>query len=88
MRIVCIGREASDYGRSIGEWIREFERRTGSAIENVDPDSSEGESLCRTYDVVEYPTIMALGDEDGSLKAMWRGRMLPTFDEVAYWLNA
>lgn len=87
MRIICIGREASDYGRMVDDWVREFERRTGAEIENIDPDSSEGERLCRIYDVVEYPTIMALG-EDGSLGAMWRGKTLPTFDEVTYWLNA
>lgn len=84
MRVVCVWRDQSDYGRSVEEWITEFERRTGKEIETIDPDSTEGESFCRAYDVVEYPTILALGD-DGAVLAAWQGKMLPLFDEVAYW---
>lgn len=85
MRVVCIWRRDSDYGRTVEEWLTEFERRTGAEIESLDPDSREGESLCRAYDVVEYPTILALND-DGSVLSLWRGQMLPTFDEVNYWV--
>lgn len=84
MRVVCVWRDRSDYGRTVEEWLREFERRTGREVENVDPDTREGVSFCRAYDVVEYPTLLALGD-DGAVLASWRGKMLPTFDEVAYW---
>lgn len=79
-------RERSDYGRTVEEWITMFERQTGKEIESLDPDSKEGESFCRAYDVVEYPTILALGD-DGSVLATWRGTMLPLFDEVSYWVR-
>lgn len=85
MRVVCVWRERSDYGRTVEEWLTEFERRTGKEIESLDPDAKEGESFCRAYDVVEYPTILALND-DGSVLAEWRGTMLPLFDEVSYWL--
>lgn len=84
MRIVCIWRRESDYGRATEEWIREFERQTGREIENYDPDTMEGEALCRTYDVVEYPTVMVLGSE-GAVMGTWRGKNLPLFDEVSYW---
>lgn len=84
MRTVCVWREDEDYSRAVSEWIREFEHRTGREIENINPDTREGESLCGTYDVVEYPTILVLG-EDGSVVASWRGRTLPLFDEVSYW---
>lgn len=84
MRIVCIWRDNEDYSRMVSEWIHEFEHRTGREIENISPDSREGESLCNAYDVVEYPTILALGN-DGSVKASWRGKTLPLIDEVAYW---
>ena len=40
--------------------------------------------FCRTYDIVEYPTILALNN-DGSVLASWRGKQLPLFDVVAYW---
>lgn len=86
MRVVCIWRRESDYGRMVEEWIREFERRTGREMESLDPDTHEGESLCRAYDVVEYPTILALGD-DGRVLGAWRGEDLPMFNEVSYWLQ-
>lgn len=85
MRLVCVWREGQDYSRTVEEWIREFERRTGVEMESLDPDTRDGEGFCRAYDVVEYPTILALGD-NGAALAVWRGQMLPTFDEVTYWL--
>lgn len=87
MRVVCIWRRESDYGRMVEEWIREFERRTGEEMESIDPDTRDGESLCRAYDVVEYPTILAIG-EDGRMLDSWRGKNLPRFDEVSYWAHS
>lgn len=84
MRVVCVFREGEDYTRTVEEWLREFERRTGDEIEVVSPDGREGTEFCRVYDIVEYPTILALND-DGSVLSMWRGKQLPLFDEVAYW---
>lgn len=86
MRVVCVWRDQSDYGRAVEEWMTEFERRSGKEIESLDPDTKDGESFCRAYDVVEYPTILALGD-DGAVLASWRGTMLPLFDEVSYWVR-
>lgn len=84
MRIVCVWRDNTDYARTVEEWIREFEHRTGREIESLDPDTIEGEALCRAYDIVEYPTMLAL-DNRGATLEVWRGRQLPTFDEVNYW---
>ena len=80
-----MGREESDYARSVIEWMRELEHRTGRTIESYEPDSPEGESLCRSYDIVEYPTIIALND-DGKMLQEWRGTMLPKIDDVNYYL--
>lgn len=84
MRVVCVWREGEDYSRMMEEWITEFEWRTGKEIETISPDGREGDSFCRAYDIVEYPTILALNN-DGSVLEAWRGRELPTFDTVAYW---
>ncbi len=86
MRVVCIWREGQDYSRMVEEWLTEFGRRTGKEVENLDPDTADGEGFCRAYDIVEYPTLIAL-DTNGAVLAMWRGEMLPRFDEVAYWLQ-
>lgn len=85
MRVVCVWREGEDYSRVVEEWIWSFEKRTGHEVESVSPDGREGVDFCKTYDIVEYPTILALGN-DGSVAASWRGKQLPLFDEVSYWL--
>lgn len=84
MRVVCVWREGYDYSRTVEEWLVGFERATGKEIESIDPGTKAGMDFCRAYDIVEYPTMMSLSD-DGAVLAMWRGAMLPTFDEVSYW---
>lgn len=85
MRVVAIWREGEDYSRSMEEWLRDLEKRCGKTIESFSPDEPEGESLARTYDVVEYPTILAF-DDSGRLIQMWRGTMLPKLDDVIYYV--
>lgn len=85
MRVVIIWRDETDYARTVIEWLHDFEHRTGTMPESLSPDEPEGESLCKAYDVVEYPTILAL-DVDGSLLQMWRGTELPRIGDVSYYL--
>lgn len=83
MRVICVYRDNQDYSRSVSEWLEDFRRRTGREIEVMDPDRNT--KFCETYDIVEYPTIIALG-EQGDVRAMWRGRSLPLMDEVNYYM--
>lgn len=83
MRVVCIFRENQDYSRSVSEWLENFRRQTGREIETMDPDQNAG--FCETYDIVEYPTIIALG-EMGDVRALWRGKNLPLINEVLYYV--
>ncbi len=39
MRVVCVWRRESDYGRMVEEWIEGFERLTGREIETINPDT-------------------------------------------------
>ena len=82
MRVVCIFRDNQDYSRTVTEWLENFRRQTGREIEIMNPD--ENSSFCETYDVVEYPTILALGN-NGEVRASWRGRDLPLINEVLYY---
>lgn len=84
MRIVVVYKDYSDHGREVREYIEDFERQTGLKVEVMDPDSGENEFFLRAYDVVEYPTVLAITDE-GRLLQQWRGKPLPLFDEVAYY---
>ena len=83
MRIVCIYKDKQDYTRSVDEWLENFRRQTGREIETMDPDKNPG--FCEAYDIVEYPTILALG-EQGDIRSIWRGQTLPLINEVLYYM--
>lgn len=82
MRVVIVGREFSEYNREVREWTREFSERTGVEVEELDPDSTEGESFCRARDIVQYPTIIVETDE-GRDAFSHAGTPLPAIDEAA-----
>lgn len=84
MRVAVVYRYESDHAREVLSYLRDFSRQTGREIEEIDPDSPEGAHFCRTYDIVEYPTLVALSD-DGQLQHLWRGRPLPTISEVSFY---
>lgn len=83
MRVICIYRDNQDYTRSVEEWLENFHRQTGYEIETMDPD--ENTNFCEAYDIVEYPTIIALGST-GEVRSMWRGTALPLINEVLYYV--
>jgi len=85
MRVVVVYKEATDYARQVGDYMRDFERQTGHKLEVLNPDTKEGSDFCRVYDIVEYPTIIAISN-DGSMQNMWRGMPLPTMSEVTYYV--
>ena len=83
MRVVCVYRDNQDYSRSVSEWLENVRRQTGREIEIIDPDKEP--AFCEAYDIVEYPTILAIG-EQGDIRASWRGRDLPLINEVLYYM--
>lgn len=84
MKVKIFYKQQMDYTRLVEDWLRDFERQTGRTIEQIDPESREGISFCRAYDILEFPSIVALSD-DGSLQNIWRGALLPTINEVDYY---
>ena len=85
MRVIVITKENTDYARSVTMFLNDFARQTGRTLETLDPDTPDGASFCRTYDIVEYPSIVALSN-DGQMQNMWRGRPLPTISEVSFYV--
>ena len=84
MRVVVVYKYESDHAREVLDYLRDFSRQTGRVLEEIDPDTPDGSQFCRVYDVVEYPTILAL-DSEGRQQNIWRGRPLPTISEVSYY---
>lgn len=83
MRVVCIYRDNEEYSRDVTEWLENLRRQTGRELETMDPDQNPG--FCEAYDIVEYPTIIAIGD-NGEVQSVWRGRKLPLINEILYYL--
>lgn len=84
MKATVIYRSDSEHGSVVEQYLRDFSMRTGVDLETLNPDTPEGSSICRTYDIVEYPSVIALSD-DGRMQTMWRGLPLPTISEVSYY---
>lgn len=84
MRVVVVYKERTDYARRVEEFMTDFKRVTSRELEVVNPDTPAGSGFCRTYDIVEYPTIIALSDS-GQMQNLWRGLPLPTINEVSYY---
>lgn len=86
MRVAVVYRYESDHARPVLEFLRDIKRQTGHDVEEIDPDTPDGASFCRVYDIVEYPTLIAI-DDGGQLQNMWRGLPLPTISEVSYYFQ-
>ena len=84
MKAVVVSKENSDHAREVFDYLRDFERQTGKKLEEIDPEKRENIGFVETYDIVEYPTILALTD-NGQVINMWRGRPLPTINEVSFY---
>lgn len=84
MKTFVVYQIESDHAREVLTFLGDFTRQTGRTLETVDPNSREGSSICRTYDIVEYPSVVAV-DDNGVLQNLWRGRPLPTVSEVSYY---
>ena len=86
MRVVVLSNSKTDYARGVESFMTDFERRTGKPLEFIEAYSPEAESLARTYDIMQYPTILALAD-DGRVQNMWVGESMPTISEVSYYVQ-
>lgn len=87
MRVVAVWKRESEHGREVEEWIRDFSLIFGREVESMNPDTGDGNEFARIYDVVEYPSILAL-DDFGKVLEMWRGVPLPTMNEVSYYASS
>jgi len=84
MKVMIFYRDASEHGRSVREFLRAFKRQIGRDLEEVNPDTPSGGQLCQLYDIVEYPTLVAV-DDQGQLLQQWRGLPLPLISEISYY---
>lgn len=74
-----------EHSREVRDFLRDFTQQTGHELETIDPHTKDGADFCRAYDIVEYPSVVAMSD-DGILQNLWRGLPLPTISEVSYYV--
>jgi hypothetical protein len=86
MRVVVVYKKESDYARQVFDFLRDFTHQTSKVIEEIDPETKEGIDFCAAYDILDYPTMLAISD-DSVLQNMWRGLPLPTISEVSYYVQ-
>ena len=87
MRVVCLYKRETDYGREVEEYLGDVSRAaTKMEIEVLDPESIDGEIFAQARDIVRYPAFLAL-DNNGSVVQDWIGLPLPPMDEIIYYLN-
>ena len=87
MKVVVVWKRETEYGREMEDWIRGFGSVFGREVESINPETREGDEFAKMYDIVEYPSILAL-DDSGKLLEMWRGLPLPTLNEVSYYASS
>jgi len=85
MSVLVIYKSASDEARAVEEFLHDFKKVTAEDLKTVNPETPEGADICRLYDIVEYPSVIAINDS-GELLSFWRGVPLPTIDEVSYYV--
>ncbi|HUD81478.1 MAG TPA: hypothetical protein VMR08_02555 [Patescibacteria group bacterium] len=89
MKLLFLYRPRSEYARELEQYVREFKRLyPDKNVELLDVDSIQGEAKARLYDVVEYPAIIVIRDDDSSLVNYWTGQRLPTMNDVISYLNS
>ena len=86
MKVVVIFKDNTDHAREVTDYLRDFKSRTGKDLQTLDPETRDGVDFCRTYDIMQFPTLVALSDE-GLMQTMWVGSPLPTISEVSYYVQ-
>jgi len=83
MKLIMVYREKSEHRMAVETFMRDFKRQTAREIETLNPDTREGQNFIQVYDIVEYPTLIAIGP-DGTEVAKWRGK-LPTISDASFY---
>ena len=87
MKVCVLYHPNSEFARTVEEFAHDIERQQGVKLELVSVDTREGANMATMYDIVRYPTILALRDE-GDLLQMWSGEELPLMNEVAAYAHS
>ncbi len=84
MKALVFYRPKTEHESEVLTYVRDFGRAHPEAeIELVDLNSREGARQAEVYGIMQYPAILALKEDDGSVINLWQGQPLPLMDELA-----
>lgn len=85
MKALILYKPSSEHDTPVQGYVREFFRRTGKKLELVDVETREGISKAALYDVLQFPTLIAIRD-DGEFIEKWPElERWPTMNELTYY---
>lgn len=85
MEVLIFYRPNSEHSRVVEEYVVDFSRQyPNQPLSLLDVDSREGAQQAQVYDVVLYPTVLALSD-DGSTLQRWDNGQMPLKSELSYY---
>lgn len=87
MKAIAIYNPNSEHSRSVEEFNRNLEVRTGKKLELLSTETREGSEMANLYGIMDYPAIIVSAD-DGVMHKLWQGQQLPLIDEVVSYLIA
>jgi len=86
MKLLVLYQPKSEHARLVEEYLDDFRRLYPNVdIEVLDAESIDGVNKCQVYDILEYPTLLVIG-QDGALRNAWKGKMLPQKQEIVSYL--
>lgn len=87
MKVLLFYRKDTEYSRAVDEFVHDLSHQYPEAeVSMIDVDTQEGSRQAVTYDVVQYPTVIAVRDDGGTLQR-WDAGQLPLMNEVAFFSN-
>lgn len=84
--IYILYRSRSEHERPVSEFQRRLEGRRLSP-KMLDVESREGSSKSQSYNIMQYPAVLAVRDTDGQAIQTWSGT-LPTVSDVEYFARS
>lgn len=84
MKVLILYRPNSDHESEVRAFVRDLRQLhgiDGDRLELVSINTRDGSATASLYDVMSYPSILALAN-DGSVLNMWQGMPLPLMDEI------
>lgn len=82
MKVAILYHPESEHAREVEDYARDYGQKHTRLIELVSLETRAGADLAKLYDVVSYPAVLVMQD-DNQLVKYWEGTPLPLMDEVA-----